>query len=509
MVTNIIDASAAGVQTFSSTRAADLTPAERGALAIQVLGRTAPVSELARRHNVSRPFLYRQAHAASEALHSRFAPPPADPDVLFYLPVTQEWLRQFVLALALEGHAPFRGIQAIAESLLDYDGLSLGSIHTIIQEATAQARRINQAEDLSAVRVGVHDEIFQARRPVLVGIDARSTYCYLLADEDHRDETTWGTHLLDLERRGFHPDYTIADGGAALRAGQRAACPDVACHGDVFHAERDMGQLAVYLENRALGVIAARQKAQSRLNRALRPYSRKRHLCSTLARRLDAARLQEQEAIRLADDIRTLADWMREDILALAGPDLDTRRRLFDFVVEELLRRERSCPHRIAPVRRMLQSQRDSLLAFVAVLQERYEDLAARFDAPVFLVQAVAENEGRDPNSPARWRRECRLRRQLGHRFHQVQAAVRQVLAETPRASSLVENLNSRLRGYFFLRRQIGNGYLDLLRFFLNHRRFPRSDRPERVGRSPAELLSGRPHQHWLELLGHRRFHRN
>jgi len=55
----------------------------------------------------------------------------------------------------------------------------------------------------------------------------------------------------------------------------------------------------------------------------------------------------------------------------------------------------------------------------------------------------------------------------------------------------------------------LGNDYLGLLQFYLNHRRYPRSDRPERVGRSPAELLSGRRHPHWLELLGYTRFHRN
>ncbi|MGO9232770.1 MAG: hypothetical protein ACLP4V_01265 [Methylocella sp.] len=44
-----------------------------------------------------------------------------------------------------------------------------------------------------------------------------------------------------------------------------------------------------------------------------------------------------------------------------------------------------------------------------------------------------------------------------------------------PRASSLVENLNSRLRNYFFLRRQLGAFYLNLLQFFLNHRTFLRS----------------------------------
>ena len=31
------------------------------------------------------------------------------------------------------------------------------------------------------------------------------------------------------------------------------------------------------------------------------------------------------------------------------------------------------------------------------------------------------------------------------------------------RASSIVENLNSRLRNYFFLKKQLGVGYLNLL----------------------------------------------
>ena len=66
----------------------------------------------------------------------------------------------------------------------------------------------------------------------------------------------------------------------------------------------------------------------------------------------------------------------------------------------------------------------------------------------------------------------------------------------------MVENLNSRLRSYFFLRRQLGPDYLQLLQFFLNHRRFLRSEHADRVGQSPAELLTGQEHAHWLELLG-------
>ena len=75
-------------------------------------------------------------------------------------------------------------------------------------------------------------------------------------------------------------------------------------------------------------------------------------------------------------------------------------------------------------------------------------------------------------------------------------------MADTPRSSALVEDLNSRLRTSFILRRHLGGSYLDLLRFFLNHRRFLRSRRAERQGRSPRELVTSQAHPHWLTLLG-------
>ena len=72
----------------------------------------------------------------------------------------------------------------------------------------------------------------------------------------------------------------------------------------------------------------------------------------------------------------------------------------------------------------------------------------------------------------------------------------------------MIENLNSRLRTYFFLQ-AFGSRLSCPLQFFLNHRRFVRSTRPERAGKSPAELLTGQPHSHWLEMLGYARFSQN
>jgi hypothetical protein len=506
MVASIIGKDGGKVQPFSSPLgAAAWGPAQRAQISVEVLARTAPVSRLARQCGVSRQFLYRQAGKASEALEEAFAPPEAEEDrVLFHLPVTKNWIRQWVLAQVLIGHTSFRGVVETLDCLLDYRDISPATVHNIVAEALPLSRAANDAQDLRGIRVGAHDEIYQARRPVLVGADVKSTYCYLLAEEDARDETTWGVHLLDLERQGLRPDYTVADGGSALRAGQTAAWEGVPCHGDVFHAERDLGNLVFYLDHRARGCTRARRTLEHQMEGRKR-----RGRGHTLCRRLAGARQAEAAAVSLAEDLRTLADWMQKDILALAGPSVSCRRELFDFVVEELAAREGLCPHRIGPVRRALQGQRENLLAFAGVLEERFAAVGQRLGVPPPLVQEACEVEGLDRNRPAYWQREGRLRQKLGPQCRPLQEAVREVLADTPRASSVVENLNSRLRNYFFLRREIGNDYLDLLRFFLNHHRFLRSERPERVGKSPAELLSGRSHPHWLELLGFQRFHRN
>jgi len=53
---------------------------------------------------------------------------------------------------------------------------------------------------------------------------------------------------------------------------------------------------------------------------------------NTLSKKLAVTREEETKAAELARDVRTLCDWMRNDILSLAGPETPARRELFDFV---------------------------------------------------------------------------------------------------------------------------------------------------------------------------------
>jgi hypothetical protein len=90
------------------------------------------------------------------------------------------------------------------------------------------------------------------------GVDAASTYCYLLAAAEHRDEDTWGVHLRDAIAQALKPDYTHADATKRLRAGQKAAFENTPCHGDIFHMQQQCEGLANGLFRIAKGATSRR-----------------------------------------------------------------------------------------------------------------------------------------------------------------------------------------------------------------------------------------------------------
>ncbi len=485
--------------------AKQLPPSQRQDIGLQARAGTQSITDLAHQFDVSRKFVYRQCAIADQALGNAFNPPPADDDVIFHLPVTQAWLRQLTLGLVLICHSPLRGVVELLGDVFDYP-ISLGTVFNTVQSAVEPARQRENAQDLRPVRIGAHDEIFQAGRPVLVGVDTWSTYCYLLSQEERRDTDTWGVRLLEAQQRGFHPDAVVADAADALRSAQAQVMSEVPCRSDVFHALREVTEVVTKLQNRAYDVM----KTCAQLERKIaRDHQRGRRADHSAILKLRYAAQEQTQAMALADDVTWLARWLRCDVLGLAGPCHAERLALFDFLLAELTARLPQAPTLLKPLVTYLKNRRDDLLAFAAQLDKDLAQQAAQFAVPIEVVRALFDVQTLPLESTRRWRRDAPLRRLLGERYFPLSQALDEIRRATVRASSLVENVNSRLRSYFFLRRHLGNDYLALLQFFFNHRRFLRSLRPERVGKTPAELLTGQRHPHWLELLGYQRFSRN
>ena len=180
--------------------AATLPEGDRKDLAIQALARSTTISDLSVQHSVSRKFVYQQARKAGAALDEVFLSDPPGDDVLFHLTVSKTWLRQVIVALTLICRSSYRGVVEFMRDLLGVP-ISVGTVHHVLQLATRQAGVVNHDQDLSGIRVGLHDEIFQGAKPALAGVDAASTYCYLLAVAEHRDADTWACIYLTLPNR--------------------------------------------------------------------------------------------------------------------------------------------------------------------------------------------------------------------------------------------------------------------------------------------------------------------
>ncbi len=493
------------LQEISTTQ--QLNCQDRINIALQAIVGNISVTQVASNHQVSRKFVYQQKEKALLGLSQAFVNLDACPHdkVLYHIPVTKTWIEQTVLSLLLNCHASYSGVVEHCKDILDYD-MCKSTVHNIFYKHLDTAKEINNSQDLSGVSVGLHDEIYQAGQPVLVGNCARSTFCYLLQAVESCDANSWGVCLLECQQKqNLNPDFTVIDGGAAARAGQRDAWPDTPAHGDTFHALKPFLEMVTYFENRALEVskvvddlknkiCSPRGKWKDEDNRMI------------LYTRLLAAETAWEKAEALAEDTKTLYLWLKNDILSLTGPSHEIRVKLLTFIVEELSLREHMCPHKIKPIRTYLENHSDNLLAFVSVMEMYFYEISEEFEVPLYLVEEVYQLKKLPPSGMQRWEKQNALQKQLGHKFYWVQSMIEEVLKTIVRANSLVENLNSRLRTYFTLRREVGNEYLGFLQFFLNHRRFRRSECLERVGKSPAELLTGKAHKHWLQMLGFQLF---
>ncbi len=114
--------------------------------------------------------------------------------------------------------------------------------------------------------------------------------------------------MLEASEQGLNPDYSVADAGKGLRAGHQAVWPGKPCHGDVFHILHQGEGLENYLQRRAKGATSHRSKLEAKMSQA-----KKKGQGNRWSKKLTLARLAEQKAQQLFQDIATLLEWLRKD----------------------------------------------------------------------------------------------------------------------------------------------------------------------------------------------------
>ena len=412
----------------------------------------------------------------------------------YYLRIDNNTVDMGIISAAMNCRGCYRGVQKTISDMYGIN-VSLGHIYNVMKDKKDIAIEYNNNQPLQNISVSANDELFHINSPILAGVDIDTLYCYLLKKEDHRDGDTWGYHLIDLNKKAFNPNYTVCDYGAGLRSGQSQAMPGTPCHGDVFHIIKSMKDMLRFFKNRLKKTENYRKSLEIKQEKSSSHKKNKKHKSN-----LAAARKDEKKYRSIEPDLRALVGWMEHDILSISGSNPEERHEMYQFIVNELEKIEQLHPHRIKEVRTALVNQEKALLGFVDVMAVHFKSVAFKFNVPEYIVWEVCKLQKYKSNNY--YERKNHLQRSLSYQCYEIETEVINIMDKVQRASSMIENFNSRVRPYLVVKKTVNNGFLDLLRFYMNHTPIERSFREERQGKTPAERLNKATHPHWLNMLG-------
>ena len=446
------------------------------------------VDEIADEIGMSRSYVYEQmAKVKKHAQELDNAVPEAP-----ILVLDKQTITKIILILTLECQSPNAGIRSFFEIICGIN-VSAGHISGVINEASERAEALDNAIDLSQINQMAVDEIFQNGTPILTGVDPISTYTFLLEEAPDRTADTWAVYLDDRKDKGLNPEVSINDGGMGIMAGVPQIFPETEIQADTFHALHDMGKEVSKLERKALKLINAEHELEEKLA-GKKPREKHKESLSEL-------RPKMEDAIRLYDTAATLFAWLKM-LLNFSGYSLVDTHILCEWILQEMENADignAGLAKEVSKVRKLL----PSLLSFISRLERGMEVVASDAGVPIEALQLMYRQMSYGPDSIQGIEIHRKLTCLIGNQYQEVRDRFQTLLDTTKKASSLVENLNGRIRVFIEIKRIIPTKFFVLLKVFYNTRRYKRSRCKERMGKSPLELLSGTSHPDFLTLLGY------
>lgn len=444
------------------------------------------VQQLSKESQKSRTWIYRQAEKVSEYAQSLDTNGQEEEQVA----ITKQLKTRLVVSMALDCRAPLEGIQRTMAVL--GVKISIGAISGILQEAANRAEEFDKSVPLDGISQGANDEIFQGSTPILTGIDLDSTYVYLLEAAKDRSGDTWQLYMEDCKERGLQLDVNISDGGTGLQAGIPAAFPGIVMQPDIFHALRPIGK----------EVAAAERRAYQLLSNVLELEKRTQGKCPRKSTReqLTQVREKEAQATRTYDILAILYAWLKE-LLGWSGYPYGQALDMVQWILSEM---EFATPGRDKFHRELQKFGRSlpQILLFLKRMEEQCILSSQKTGVPLEAYHLIYQEKSCAPLSQMRSQIEYALGNLLGSSYASAKEECKRLLSSIQRASSLVENLNGRIRPYIDLKRTIPDKFFVLLKVYFNTRKYRRSRHSERVGKSPMELLTGREQPGFWEALG-------
>ena len=446
------------------------------------------MDEISAQSGMNRSYVYEQKNKVQSYAEGLDEKPPEGPVTV----LTTALKKRLIISMALDCASSVEGIQRALESSLGIKA-SIGYISGVINEAARRAQAYDDTISLEGIRQGANDEIFQCGAPVLTGIDPETGYAYLLEESRDRTSETWQIYMEDCKDRGLALETTINDGGSGLNAGIPKAFPGITVQADTFHALNGIGKEISKVERKAEAAIRVEAELE---RRAQGPRVQQK-----TKEKLEAAKPETEELINVYDTLYILFGWLKM-LLSFSGYGVSDTWGLVVFVLEEMQKVSAKFPG-ISKEAEKIRNILPSLLTYISRLEKSLDACAGLHGVPPEAFRAMYRQLIYGRQSLEYFEIEYALWDMLKDGYDAARALFAQQLKAVKKASSLVENLNGRIRKYMDVKRVVPTGFFVLLKVYFNMRKYRRSRCHERVGKSPLELLTGEPNASFLDALGY------
>lgn len=374
--------------------------------------------------------------------------------------------------------------------------VSIGKISRIINEAASKAQEWNSSIDLSGIKIGANDEIFQGKTPVIVGVEPISSFTYMMEEVDNRDSTTWGFHLLEKQKnQGLELEMTVNDGGPGLRKGIKEAYPNIEEQVDTFHTEYDLSKAVRTLERESIKAKNIEEKLENKL------LSKKSSLTQEDMSDYENCVEKSSKSIMNFEKLKLLYVWLIE-VLSVGGYFYNEREELLNYLISEMETIDTKNMYFLKSLK-FIKGNSQEMLYFVKKAEMQMISFASKEEIPEEAMKKMWKQLRYSPSSADYNYLEAEIGVLLGERYDEIRRKWDIFISNIVRASSLVECINSLIRPYMNIKKNVPTKFFALMQFYFNTRKYRRSGRRERVGKSPIELLTGRNFPEPLTILGY------
>jgi len=461
------------------------------------------VTNLSRKYNVSRQFIYNEKHKLELCLDISQKNNSLEDNKL-----KRTYVIKQILSLRLVNKSSIIGIS----EHLSYFENKFCSVGFISQILTKAGELIGDKIDVDlpeTLTIPIcSDEIFAGQIPILVTIEPKSMAIIGIELTDSRDADVWIESWKYIKNQNIEFSSLINDDATGMESAREQLIPDTPRQRDTFHSvSHKLGLWRIRLEEAQYSAIQAEYEAER-----LSKNAKSKRVKIRRKRALNKAKVKTQKAIALYEDFKFLYHCLLEcfEIFDKKGKLKNVLSVTGDFVtaVEYI----KSLNHeRINQEIKHIDKDLDKLFFFFQTAQSVVNDLSKQIDADILCQFGLAwqthkkmlkakQTDRRNILKNKEQRLLKIVKELLENEFEATKNQIYDKLNNINQSSALVECVNSIIRPYMnTFKNQPTQEFLNLFMFYHNHRRFVAG---ERKGKTPWELLTGKKQtEDWLELM--------